>query len=182
MKEVVRKSIVSLFVFVFMLGIAHPHITNASEITVDENSSMEEVQEVMQQYITTDSEGRVSFDVEKAVQDGQSDFVIESGEYINRLDQDYNPEGFTTMGLSLPVWGNWCGPGHGGGTPKDDLDRACMYHDKDYAKYGYFDCDSDFRLIARIGVYYDDMGFIEKRVATAVASYFTAQTKVNGCY
>lgn len=51
----------------------------------------------------------------------------------------------------IPVYGNWCGPGHGGGTPVDDLDRACMHHDDCYAKYGYFDCQCDRELVSRIG-------------------------------
>jgi hypothetical protein len=52
--------------------------------------------------------------------------------------------------LSLPVYGNWCGPGHGGGTPVDDLDRACMRHDECYGRKGYFDCGCDAQLIRDI--------------------------------
>jgi len=51
-----------------------------------------------------------------------------------------------TPEAGLPVYGNWCGPGHGGGTPVDDLDKACMKHDKCYDRNGYFDCDCDRQL------------------------------------
>lgn len=52
--------------------------------------------------------------------------------------------------LGLPIYGNWCGPGHGGGTPVDDLDRACMQHDECYGRKGYFDCGCDKKLIQNI--------------------------------
>jgi len=45
-----------------------------------------------------------------------------------------------TMLLGVKVYGNWCGPNHGSGKPIDALDRICMYHDKCYDKYGYFNC------------------------------------------
>lgn len=82
--------------------------------------------------------------------------------------------------------GNWCGPGYGGGPTKDLLDAACKQHDLDYGKYGYFDCNSDKRLIARIAVNYPSMGFLEKQIGAAVIGYFQAQTVVNavvnGCF
>lgn len=80
--------------------------------------------------------------------------------------------------LSLPIWGNWCGPGHGGGEALDLLDYACMMHDKDYAKYGYFDCASDLRLINRIDAFYFQMDSAEKVTANAVKAYFYAQSFV----
>lgn len=47
----------------------------------------------------------------------------------------------------IPIYGNWCGPGHGGGNPLDDVDRACMTHDKCYSSRGYFDCECDAQLL-----------------------------------
>jgi len=51
---------------------------------------------------------------------------------------------------ALPIYGRWCGPGHGGGTPIDDLDAACMRHDRCYSRKGYFDCGCDADLIRDI--------------------------------
>ncbi len=49
--------------------------------------------------------------------------------------------------IGIPVYGNWCGPGHSGpGAPIDDLDACCMTHDRCYDREGYLDCGCDFAL------------------------------------
>jgi hypothetical protein len=30
----------------------------------------------------------------------------------------------------VPIYGNWCGPGYGSGTPVDQIDDACRIHDQ----------------------------------------------------
>lgn len=60
------------------------------------------------------------------------------------------PAASGTEQLGIPVYGNWCGPGHSGGTPVDDLDRACMDHDECYGQKGYFDCGCDGQLVRDI--------------------------------
>ncbi len=56
----------------------------------------------------------------------------------------------TPRQLSLPVYGNYCGPGHGdptGNTPPiDAVDAVCREHDLCYAHLGDFDsrCDQAF--------------------------------------
>ncbi len=47
----------------------------------------------------------------------------------------------------VPVHGNWCGPGHGGGPPTSRLDAACREHDQCYERRGYFDCGCDLELL-----------------------------------
>jgi len=50
---------------------------------------------------------------------------------------------------SLAVYGNWCGPGHGGGGPPiDAVDAVCERHDHCYDERGYFDCSCDRELVA----------------------------------
>ena len=71
--------------------------------------------------------------------------------------------------LKFPWHGNWCGPGHGGGEPKDALDEACKRHDECYEKEGYFNCkkcdeqlideisglqEEDFRALAGIRLWF----------------------------
>jgi len=51
------------------------------------------------------------------------------------------------VAAGLAVYGNWCGPGHGGGTPIDAVDAVCMRHDQCYDAKGYFDCSCDRALI-----------------------------------
>ena len=57
------------------------------------------------------------------------------------------------QGISLPVHGNWCGPGHGAGPALDLLDAACMRHDYCTMQAGRFDCGCDlaFRSELRMG-------------------------------
>lgn len=35
-------------------------------------------------------------------------------------------------GLHFPIYGRWCGPGHGGGCPIDEIDALCQRHDLEY--------------------------------------------------
>ena len=51
----------------------------------------------------------------------------------------------------VPIYGKWCGPGHGGGgSPEDPVDRVCCLHDMCYDDRGYLDCSCDRDLIARM--------------------------------
>lgn len=52
-----------------------------------------------------------------------------------------------TPQLSIPVHGNWCGPGHGGGPAIDAIDAVCRTHDQCYGNHGYSDCRCDRNLI-----------------------------------
>src|SRR5690348_11508201 len=53
------------------------------------------------------------------------------------------------MAAGIPVYGNWCGPGHGGesGPPIDPVDQVCCRHDKCYDQRGYFDCSCNPPLL-----------------------------------
>jgi hypothetical protein len=53
------------------------------------------------------------------------------------------------MAAGIPVYGNWCGPGHGGesGPPIDPVDQVCCRHDKCYDQRGYFDCSCNQDLV-----------------------------------
>lgn len=50
--------------------------------------------------------------------------------------------------LSVPIHGNWCGPGHGAGPALDLLDAACMRHDLCIvATGGPFNCACDLTFM-----------------------------------
>lgn len=50
--------------------------------------------------------------------------------------------------ISVPVHGNWCGPGHFGGPALDALDAACLRHDLCIAAHGApFDCGCDLAFM-----------------------------------
>lgn len=53
-------------------------------------------------------------------------------------------------GTAIPVYGNWCGPNYGSGTPIDEVDRACQTHDLCYTRSGYFDCRCDNQLVKNL--------------------------------
>ena len=81
----------------------------------------------------------------------------------------------------LPVYGNWCGPGHGGGTPIDDLDRACMMHDLCYDKKGYFNCECDTKLIRDIdrALRYGNVRPLGRIMGPIIRNWFMAQPCVH---
>jgi hypothetical protein len=53
------------------------------------------------------------------------------------------------MASGIPIYGNWCGPGHGGesGPPIDPVDQVCCRHDKCYDQIGYFACSCNQDLL-----------------------------------
>ena len=79
--------------------------------------------------------------------------------------------------VAIPVYGNWCGPGHGGGAEIDDIDEACHIHDNCYDARGYFNCACDGELLVNIvnalstGVVASSSG---NRMARAMFAYFSA--------
>ncbi|WP_025028690.1 phospholipase A2 family protein [Caldalkalibacillus mannanilyticus] len=136
--------------------------------------------EELEQYIVLDKENQVSFDEKKAVENGASPEVIEVGRNLNSFAQavaDYAVEKdeLSPEALKLPIYGNWCGPGHGGGTPIDHLDRGCMQHDKCYEREGYFSCNCDTNLINYITTGIANKSFgsgVQYYMALAIRAYF----------
>lgn len=155
--------------------------------TIGASDSSGDFSAALDQYLTGPvSDSSVpSFDRDRALADGASDELVQAGDIYNQMASAYASEsasdstdGMTTMKLSLPVWGNWCGPGYGGGSAVDLLDRACRTHDKCYASNGYFNCSCDRSLISAIKRDYNRMHTTEKIASTAVKAYFSAQIKV----
>jgi hypothetical protein len=55
------------------------------------------------------------------------------------------------LSLSIPVYGNWCGPGFGGPNPPiDAVDQVCCRHDKCFDDRGFDDCSCNRDLLARM--------------------------------
>ncbi|WP_260472071.1 DNRLRE domain-containing protein [Bacillus canaveralius] len=81
----------------------------------------------------------------------------------------YDPDGNN----GLKVWGNWCGPKHGGGPTKGKLDECCKAHDRCYGSTGYFACSCDNKLEKCINSNYSKMTRKgEKAAANAVKFHF----------
>lgn len=74
-------------------------------------------------YVSQDENGYVTFDIKAAKKDGQSSEVITQGNLFNEISKGYSDLGNDNYGMmahptGIPIWGNWCGPGYGGGLQK----------------------------------------------------------------
>lgn len=129
-------------------------------------------------YVVTDSHGRSRFDEERAMDERVSKDVIAAGIEFGALAGAYEAHAVDgtqapASRLSFLVWGNWSGPGHCGGQPKDILDILCMRHDKCYASRGYFNCYCDAVLKAEVRRYSSRMGTGERAVAAVLRVVFS---------
>lgn len=154
-------------------GIAVAAPTDSSNSVTVQEYTTDDGHEAVLAYVTN-NENAVRFDSERATADGASAELIEVGDFINLYSFAAQVDGNNR--ISLPLWGNWCGPGYSGPeAPTDTLDTACMHHDKCYGSQGYFNCACDQALIDEINRNYSRMKAGEKVAARAVQAYFTAQ-------
>ncbi|HWP93360.1 MAG TPA: hypothetical protein VNN20_14295 [Thermodesulfobacteriota bacterium] len=80
--------------------------------------------------------------------------------------------------LSVPVYGNYCGPGFGdptGNTPPiDAVDAVCREHDLCYGRRGYLDCQCDRNLIAYMPGAIARTSSVSGQIAgTAIMTFFS---------
>lgn len=73
--------------------------------------------------------------------------VDRSNTTASRQDDSGIPADGIVAAGGIPIYGNWCGPGHGGGRTVDNLDACCKVHDKCYGTRGYFSCKCDRALV-----------------------------------
>ncbi|MHA7142646.1 hypothetical protein ACX80T_14035 [Arthrobacter sp. Sr33] len=90
------------------------------------------------QFMRTAPDGSTHFDTDAAQAANADPATLEMGTIINQLgaSQQSAPEGQLSIQASVPIWGNWCGPGHGGGVAVDVLDSICRTHDRCYGSRG----------------------------------------------
>lgn len=138
------------------------------------NSSQEVLSNEIVKYVDK-SENHYFFNSYKASMSNASSDVIDAGTYFNEVQSTYFPTGERT---AVPVYGNWCGPGYGKGTPVDVLDTACMHHDHCYGKQGYFSCPCGKALIQEIDANYNRMKpGKERKMASAIKAVFWLNSK-----
>jgi hypothetical protein len=75
-----------------------------------------------------------------------------SGEFLGMAQLGQVPkQAVSNMPNGVELYGNWCGPGHGGsGPPIDAVDEVCCRHDQCYCEEGYFECSCDRDLVSRM--------------------------------
>ncbi|MFV0466009.1 MAG: hypothetical protein ACK5ML_08045 [Lachnospiraceae bacterium] len=137
-------------------------------------AELKKIQKKVEKYLSTSEEGVVYFDEEAALNDGLEEEMLVIGRNLNQFStaMQINPDQATTR-LSIPIYGNWCGPGHSGPAgPIDLLDRLCQIHDYCYANRGYFSCYCDARLEKSIMVNWLSISLSQKAVAAAIYLYF----------
>jgi hypothetical protein len=88
------------------------------------------------------------------------------------------------LAQGIPIYGNWCGPGHSGpGTPVDAVDEVCCRHDQCYCERGSLDCSCDRELIANMpGAIADSSTSAGGRVAGLAATAFFAVDPLCLCH
>ena len=169
-------SLISLLVLLFVF--LCPSSVFAS--TQAQYEAQRDINRVLQ-YAITNPDKSISFDEEAAKANGESSEILAIGNLMEEIAIEYfnGSQGIATYGL--PVYGNWCGPGYGSGTPIDYLDAACKAHDVCYGRDGYFNCDCDLEIINRINSQLHLMSGEELNTAKAVVAYFTAQREAFCC-
>lgn len=144
-----------------------------SKITLDKSSEADFDAGLKMFLVKAPESGVIYFDTNKAREAGVSTDLLAVGEDFNQVSLAYADK---KSRIGIPVWGNYCGPGHSGpGKPIDRLDTACMNHDNCYARRGYFSVECDRQLIAEIDANIGRMGRGEKAMAYAIRTYFKAQ-------
>jgi hypothetical protein len=146
-----------------------------SEINLADEAEFKEVMKEFKKYVKKDKDGHVFFDEEKALKAEADNIIFQIGKEFNQISKAYGTDGQNTditIEWGIPVHGNWCGPGHGGGTPIDGLDSACKIHDQCYEKNGYFDCDCDDQLLTNILVVLPTLSWTVQIKAVAIYAYF----------
>lgn len=85
----------------------------------------------LDKYLVEDEDGNIKVDIVAAEFDNVQPEILNVMNIFNDMSAFEGGE-VTTYGFSLPLgnYGNYCGKGNKGGTPIDDLDRACQAHDR----------------------------------------------------
>lgn len=134
--------------------------------------------DIVSQYIGIDSKGNGIYNKQQAIEDGLDKETLKILDDVYQLFVSYEnyEKGITTYN-GMPIYGNWCGPGHGGGSAVDMLDLSCFYHDTCYGNSGYHKCSCDQDLKDNIARFLSSMGTAEKAMAHVI--YAWAHVKVS---
>ena len=144
------------------------------------------------QYFTVANNYTVVYDRNAAVEDGISDELLSFADevYLFGLSQASDSEkvhvktnkksrsALNAKAVAFPVYGNWCGPGYGSGTPIDILDKGCKNHDLCYKNKGYHKCSCDKTFLSYVKNNYSKMtGAKQKSMAKIIQAWLTIKTE-----
>lgn len=176
-----------MFLIILCTSILIPNSVYANIIgAVNEymfNQIIVEDERILSEYVITKENNVPYFDVDKAIRNGESKDIIESGKLFNEFSDAMSDDNYseaTLRSMTIPIWGNWCGPGYGSGAPIDLLDEGCMQHDNCYV-HGGNNCKCNKKLINYVNDNIDKMTGGQRKMAYAVKWWFQAENFRKGC-
>lgn len=112
----------------------------ALEKKYDENEILQDLDqetinmfEELDKYLIENEDGSIRLDKESAELDNVEPEILNLIDIINNMEEEVEKQGgeISTYDFAFPIgnYGRYCGKGNKGGTPIDDLDRACKTHD-----------------------------------------------------
>lgn len=177
------KTSLILLICVFIATPNHIYAMLGNAVRKSESKKIiRETERLVDTYVTLDTDEIPYFDVEEARKNGESEENIEFGELFNEYSYDMNnvQNNEIQTRVSIPIWGNWCGPGYGHGEPIDLLDEGCKIHDGCYEP-GKKNCGCNQILIDYIDRNIYRMTGGQRQMAKVVRSYFAFENWRNGC-
>lgn len=180
-----------LVMVVLTIFILVPTSTIVNATSKDEMSKIEYDIATIKKYFITDNAGVVLYVRDLAIEDGISNDLLSLADevYAYGISQSSDsekivikacPESIKTVNakvVAFPVYGNWCGPGYGSGTPIDLLDQGCKNHDMCYSSRGYHKCSCDRTFLNYVKSNYGKMtGASQKNMARVIQAWLTIKT------
>lgn len=156
---------------VYAMAVEHDNVTF---------DKVEKIGNKVEQYLVVKGT-YVYFNYELAEKNKESFEVIEQGLLIESISNEFNGTNglqLRSVSISLPIWGNYCGPGYSGEDftkpAQDILDEGCRRHDKCY-KWGLSltqNCECNRALVQYIDENKSKMTGKMAKVAWAIRTYF----------
>lgn len=136
----IKIGMISLLIVVLIIPTSV--FVNASDV-----SESNKIVNTAGKYLSLNEDTGPTYNRDQAIKDGVSKEVLEVADEAYRLMSEQFRYDTTGIQARWPIYGNWCGPKYGSGTPIDLLDAGCRTHDKCYGSRGYHkcSCDKDFR-------------------------------------
>lgn len=130
-------------------------------------------------YIYINEDGVPEYNREEAIENNVSDEVLEVADqtYAFMMSKYYEENNIQTRATAFPVYGNWCGPHYGSGTPIDLLDKGCKDHDQCYADKKRHLCSCDKAMLNYINNNYSKMsGTKQRSMAKTMVAWLKIKT------
>lgn len=164
-------------VYILLLLVAFMPMT--SIVNAGETEELNRITDEAIKYIRINEEGKPEYYREEALNNNVGKEVLEIADktYEFMMSQ-YNGVGsIQPMATAFPIYGNWCGPNYGSGTPIDLLDVGCKKHDNCYKKRGRHKCSCDKEFLQYINSRYSKMtGAKQKSMAKIMVTWLKIKT------